>query len=396
MKRFSKFLSIGGRMIEGDHKGSPLLWTVPVCFMLLLVVSSQADADMPLSQRASSYSVLGPPTVSAAFINQVLASYQSPAAGKGQALFDDGVTYGVDPVFALAFFMHESSFGRTGVARFTLSLGNLRCIPVYSCIAGFSAFPTWEAGFVAWYSLIRKVYVDTRRLSTVEQIIPTYAPASDHNNVAGYINAVERAVDTWRSGQIAEFGSAPQASTVSSAPPIVPPAAGTTGTPYPADQYSILGKPTVNGAFIDQVLTQYHSPAAGKGLLFFQEGVKYGIDPIYALAFFMRDSIFGTEGLALVTHSLGPLPTPTTATCHCQDSHGYRSYATWDESIADWFRYIHDYYVKQLGLTAVSQIVSVYLRTNDASAIDFTIKEIEHRVDIWRKELGDHKGSPLL
>ncbi len=110
----------------------------------------------------------------------------------------------------------------------------------------------------------------------------------------------------------------------------------------------------------------------------------------------MRDSIFGTEGLALVTHSLGPLPTPTTATCHCQDSRGYRRYATWDEGIADWFRYIHDYYVKQLGLTTVSQIVSVYLRTNDASAIDFTITEIEHRVDIWRKEQGDHKGSPLL
>jgi len=342
--------------------------------------------------------VLGPPTVSAAFINQVLASYQSPAAGTGQALLEDGVTYGVDPVFALAFFMHESSFGRTGVARFTLSLGNLRCIPLYSCIAGFSAFPTWEAGYVAWYSLIRNVYVDTWRLSTVEQIIPTYAPAGDHNNVAGYINAVERAVDAWRSGQITEFGSAPQASTITSAPPIVPPAAGTTGTPYPADQYSILSKPTVDGAFIDQVLTQYHSPAAGKGLLFYQEGVKYGIDPIYALAFFMRDSIFGTEGLALVTHSLGPLPTPTTATtatCNCQDSQGYRRYATWDESIADWFRYIHDYYVKQLGLTTVSQIVSVYLRTNDASAIGFTIMEIEHRVDIWRKEMGDHKGLPL-
>src|SRR6266705_541879 len=200
MKRFSKLLSIGG-----------------TCLILLLGVTSQAHAATPLLQRTSSYSVLGPPTVSATFINQVLASYHSPAAGKGQALFDDGVTYGVDPVFALAFFMHESSFGRTGVARFSLSLGNLRCIPQYSCIAGFSAFPTWEAGYVAWYSLIRKVYVDTWGLSTVEQIIPTYAPASDHNNVAGYINAVERAVDAWRSGQIAEFGSAPSASAVSAA-----------------------------------------------------------------------------------------------------------------------------------------------------------------------------------
>jgi Mannosyl-glycoprotein endo-beta-N-acetylglucosaminidase len=368
MKRCSKLLSIGG-----------------ICLILLLAVSSQARADTLLLQRTSSYSVIGPPTVGATFINQVLASYHSPAAGSGQALYDDGVRYGVDPVFALAFFMHESSFGSTGVARYTLSLGNLRCIPIYSCIDGFSSFPTWEAGFNAWYSLIRDVYVATWHLSTVEQIIPTYAPASDHNNVAGYINAVERAVDSWRSGQIAEFGSALQGPTVSPAPPVVTPAAGTGRTPYAADLYNILGKPTIDGAFIDQVLIRYHSPAVGKGILFYEEGVRYGIDPIYALAFFMRDSIFGTEGLALLTHSLGPLPTPATVTCHCQDSHGYRRYATWDESIADWFQYIHDYYIKQLGLTTVSQIISVYLRTNDTSAIDFSIKEIEYRVDVWRK-----------
>ena len=372
MKRFSKLLSIGG-----------------ICLILHLVISTQAHADTLRLHQASSYSVLGPPTVSVALINRVLAFYQSPASGKGQALFDDGVKYGVDPVYALAFFMHESSFGTTGVAQFTLSLGNLRCITAYACYHGFSSFPTWEAGFDAWYLLIRDVYVDTWHLSTVEQIIPTYAPASDHNDVAAYIGALESAVDSWRSGQIAEFGPVHQVPTVSSTPPVVASTAvtsttGTTRTPYPADNYSILGKPSIDGAFINQILTQYHSPAAGKGPLFFEEGVKYGIDPIYALAFFMHDSIFGTEGLSLATHSLGPLPTPTTVMCHCQDFHGYRRYATWDESISDWFQYIHDDYVKQMGLTTVSQVVSIYLKTNDSSAIRFTIKQIERRVDLWR------------
>lgn len=378
MKRFSKLLSIGG-----------------ACLIFLLVIPSQAHANTHRSQQAPSYSVLGPPTVSVPLINRVLASYHSPAAGKGQALFDYGVKYGVDPVFALAFFMHESSFGTTGVAQFTLSLGNLRCIPMYPCYNGFSSFATWEAGFDAWYSLIRYVYVDTWHLSTVEQIVPTYAPASDHNDVAAYIDTVERAVDTWRSGQIADFGSVHQVPTASSTPPAVASTAvtstiGTTRTPYPADHYSILGKPGVDVAFINQILTQYHSPAAGKGSLFSEEGVKYGIDPIYALAFFMLDSIFGTEGLSRATRSLGPLPTPTTVTCHCQDFHGYRRYATWDESISDWFQYIHDDYVKQMGLTTVSQIVSVYLRTSDTSAIRFTIKEIEYRVDLWKAQAHTH------
>lgn len=370
MKRFSKLLSIGG-----------------ICLILLLTVASQAHADTSHVQLTSSYSVLGSPTVSAAFINQVLASNHSPAAGKGQAIFDDGIKYGVDPVFALAFFMHESSFGTTGVAQSTLSLGNLRCIPGFPCANGFTWFPTWEAGFNAWYSLIRDVYVDSWHLSTVEQIIPTYAPASDHNDVSAYINAVDRTVDAWRAEQIAEFGSVSQTSTVfsTSPTPIVPSAVATTKSSYPADQYSILGNPTVDATFINHILTQYHSPAAGKGLLFYEEGVKYGIDPIYALAFFWRDSIFGIQGLARLTLSLGPLPTPTTSTCHCQDSQGYRRYATWDESIADWFRYMHDYYVQQMGLSTVSQIVPVYLRTNSTVAIDFTIKEIEQRVDAWRR-----------
>src|SRR5258708_10586270 len=61
-----------------------------------------------------SYSVVGAPTISADFIDKVLAAYGSPASGKGQALYDLGVKYGIDPVFALAMFQHESSFGKTG------------------------------------------------------------------------------------------------------------------------------------------------------------------------------------------------------------------------------------------------------------------------------------------
>src|SRR5947209_15812849 len=46
------------------------------------------------------YNVVGAPTIIAAFINRVLDDYHSPAAGKGQALYDDGVKYGIDPVYA--------------------------------------------------------------------------------------------------------------------------------------------------------------------------------------------------------------------------------------------------------------------------------------------------------
>src|SRR5437588_4181640 len=241
---------------------------VTFAFILLSLVLSR-----PQSAQAASfsqtirdpYSVLGPPTVSAAFMNQVLAAAHSPAAGKGQALYTDGVRYGIDPVFTLAFFLHESSFGTTGVARFSLSLGNLRCIPDTVCRDGYAWFPTWEAGFEAWYRLILYGYVQGEvtiplvghTCTTVAQIVPVYAPAADHNNEAAYISAVEAVVDKWRGIQ----GSLPGTPTVGGT-------SSTVTTPpqtAPIDPYRVLGKPTISVDFINQVLAAAHSPAAGKG-----------------------------------------------------------------------------------------------------------------------------------
>ncbi len=148
------------------------------------------------------YTVVGKPSISAEFINRVLALYDSPATGKGQALYDDGVKYGIDPVYALAFFMHESRFGTTGVATVTHSLGNIRATTGYAQYDGYRMYRTWEEGFADWYRLIAKLYVAQLGLSTVDQIVPVYAPGSDNNNVAAYIASVKQAVDTWRSGSV--------------------------------------------------------------------------------------------------------------------------------------------------------------------------------------------------
>lgn len=154
----------------------------------------------PIPSHSGPYSVIGKPTITADFINRVLTAYNSPAAGMGQELYDLGVKYGIDPAFALAFFMHESTFGTAGMARTTLSLGNLRCIPSVPCNNGYAQFSSWEQGFEAWYKLIRNLYVAQWGLDTVDQIIPTYAPSSDHNNVNGYIAALKHSIDTWHAG----------------------------------------------------------------------------------------------------------------------------------------------------------------------------------------------------
>lgn len=162
------------------------------------------DPKVPIKQGP--YSVLTKPSLSVDFINQVLQSFNSPAVGKGQALTDMGVKYGIDPAYGLAFFLHESTMGTQGEARTTLSLGNLRCIPNAKCIdqdrGGYAAFPSWEAGFEAWYKLIRNYYIAQRGLVTVDQIIPVYAPNADNNNEQGYISALKHYIDTWHAGQL--------------------------------------------------------------------------------------------------------------------------------------------------------------------------------------------------
>ena len=146
---------------------------------------------------SSPYTVTGHPTINASLIDHILCSASSPACNTGQALYNQGVQYHIDPVYALAFFQQESLFGRFGVARFTHSLGNIRCTAGYQCSDGFRTYASWSAGYEDWYRLI-SYYVDTLHLTTVEQIIPVYAPASE-NDVAAYITAVEQAVDTWHS-----------------------------------------------------------------------------------------------------------------------------------------------------------------------------------------------------
>lgn len=159
------------------------------------------------SSAGGSSSVVGAPTISAALIERVLTAYHSPAAGESQSLYDLGVQYGIDPAFALAFFMHESSFGTQGWGAENHSLGNIRCSAGYSCNGGYRYYADWSGGFQDWYSLIKDGYVGGSVSSacpcrTVEQIIPVYAPAADHNDESGYVHAVEHAVAVWHSGQV--------------------------------------------------------------------------------------------------------------------------------------------------------------------------------------------------
>lgn len=156
--------------------------------------------EQTLHQKSNTYSVTGEPTISTQFINNVLCQASSPACGTGAALYQSGVRYGIDPVYALAFFQHESTFGRYGVASVNKGLGNIRCSQGYTCLSSFRAYATWQEGYEDWYHLIRTLYVDAWGLTTVDTIVPRYAPSTE-NDTVGYIVAIKHAVDLWRHQQ---------------------------------------------------------------------------------------------------------------------------------------------------------------------------------------------------
>lgn len=146
----------------------------------------------------------GPPSISAAQIDSILASYGSPATGQGQAFYNLGVRYGIDPAYALAFFAVESSMGTDsrwdGIkpdGSTTHNIGNISCAGYPTCYGRWRDYANWSAGIEDWYALLTNEYFP-RGLTTVEAIVPVYAPSSDNNNVGVYVSAVEGMVEGWR------------------------------------------------------------------------------------------------------------------------------------------------------------------------------------------------------
>jgi Mannosyl-glycoprotein endo-beta-N-acetylglucosaminidase len=198
------------RSLSRKRKGCLFLIAAQTVIVIMLIIvgifviwqtSSRSQDRNPIT-HLQAYVLPVKPSVSADFINQILDYYHSPAAGKGQALYNDGLKYGIDPVYAMAFFMQESTFGTQGVATVTHSLGNIRANAGDPQYQGYRMYPTWEAGFEDWYQLMAHQYIQKWKLTTVDQIIPVYAPGSDNNDVTTYISNIKNAVDVWHSGTV--------------------------------------------------------------------------------------------------------------------------------------------------------------------------------------------------
>lgn len=142
--------------------------------------------------------LLNPPRISKLHFAEILQNAGSPAAPVATDCYDIISSYGLDPTIALAFFQHESSYGKAGVAVRSLNWGNLRqgqrAVEIKE---GFGFYNDWRESLRDWCELLRNTYIDQWGLDTVDKVIPRYAPSADGNVPSAYIAAVENQVLDW-------------------------------------------------------------------------------------------------------------------------------------------------------------------------------------------------------
>ena len=157
---------------------------------------SQGYSQTTQQAPATGTSIVGGPSLSAAQINTILQCGESSSWKR--TFYNDSQQYGIDDAVALAFFKHESTYGLYGAAAQTMNMGNIVCSDGYNCIGRFRSYGSWSEGITDWYKLISGPAYAGGGLTTIPQIIPKYAPASDGNSESSYIAAVQADVQSWR------------------------------------------------------------------------------------------------------------------------------------------------------------------------------------------------------
>ncbi len=162
-----------------------------------------ASASVPDAAGVDcSVSITGSPSITAQQIDEILTKQNSPAAGTGKFMHEKGVEYGIDPVFAMAFFMKESTYGKFGVAERSHSIGNVRYTQGCDFKAesgksgAFCGYNSWEKGIEEWFSYMQRRFVK-KGITTDREIIPIYAPATE-NDVPKYISTIRNFVSKYK------------------------------------------------------------------------------------------------------------------------------------------------------------------------------------------------------
>lgn len=156
-----------------------------------------APSPTVATPKPTSTTIARSPSISIVEVERVLARVNSPMLPYAGDIYAYGVQYGIDPVFALAFWMKESREASDGsVAAVDHNPGYTQGLNSDPHCGRWACWPTWPEGIQGWFRYMRVYFVDRGR-TTVEVILPIYAPPTE-NNTTGYIASVLNWVYQWR------------------------------------------------------------------------------------------------------------------------------------------------------------------------------------------------------
>lgn len=161
-----------------------------------VVVAVRRAVPLVAPDHTAAMMVAVSPTVDAAVVDAVLAREGSPLAGSGRFIVADGRRRGIDPAFLVAFVTYfDVPAPLPPVAH---NVGHMRAVAGQLSAGGYRAFPSWQAGIDAWYRLVSRWYVHQWHLSSLDSIVPVYAPGAGRRSVETELNSLRATVDALR------------------------------------------------------------------------------------------------------------------------------------------------------------------------------------------------------
>jgi hypothetical protein len=150
--------------------------------------------------------------------------------------------------------------------------------------------------------------------------------------------------------------------------------------PLPGD-ISVRGEPTISPEKIDAVLRAKHSPVAGLGQFIYDEGVRTGINPAVALAFFQQESCCGTHPQSNFPHTNNWGNIRENREGHVGYK-GFRVYENPEDGIRDWYNLI-DKGRPYRNCSSLSQILRKYAPNSDGNNEAAYAKNVKRNVALW-------------
>lgn len=139
---------------------------------------------------ADSASVVGSPSLPAAYVETIFQRVGSPMVGTGQAVEDAARAQNIDDAFALAVWWTETNDGAAGVGLVDRNPGSVRgSIGYPSAFDGYTIYPSYTAAVNYWFTMLKKVYIELG-LTTVYAIAHPYVGTSTSDLWAGKVFAL--------------------------------------------------------------------------------------------------------------------------------------------------------------------------------------------------------------